>query len=43
MKVTFHEAITTNMQNEDEFLVFTYPVRCKQKISKFTLFLLKLM
>jgi len=39
----FPKAITTNMHNGNEFFVFKYPVPCQQKISKFTLFLLKLM
>jgi len=43
MKLTFSEAITTNMQIGNEFFVFKYLVTCKQKISKFTLILLKLM
>ena len=34
----FREAITTNMQMGNESFVFEYPVTCKQKISKFTLF-----
>ena len=37
------EAITTNMQLGNDSYVFEYPVTCKQKISKFTLILLKLM
>ena len=37
------EAITTNMQPGNDSFVFEYPVTCKQKISKFTLILLKLM
>ena len=37
------EAITTNMQIGYDSFVFKYPVTCKQKISKFTLILLKLM
>ena len=37
------EAITTNMQIGYDSFVFEYPVTCKQKISKFTLILLKLM
>ena len=36
------EAITTNMQLWNDYFVFEYPVTCKQKISKFTLILLKL-
>ena len=39
----FLEAITTNMQLGNDSFVFEYPVTCKQKISKFTLILLKLM
>ena len=39
----FPEAITTNMQLGNDSFVFEYPVTCKQKISKFTLILLKLM
>ena len=39
----FPEAITTNMQLGNDYFVFEYPVTCKQKISKFTLILLKLM
>ena len=39
----FQEAITTNMQIGNDDFVFKYPVTCKQKISKFTLILLKLM
>ena len=39
----FPEAIKTNMQIWNDYFVFKYPVRCKQKISKFTLILLKLM
>jgi len=42
MKLTFSEAITTNMQIGNDWFVFKYPVMCKQKISKFTLFFLKL-
>ena len=38
----FPEAITTNMQLGNESFVFEYPVTCKQKISKFTLILFKL-
>jgi len=41
MKVTFPEAITTNMQIGNEFFMFIYPVNCKK--SKFSLFLMKLM
>jgi len=43
MKLNFSEAITTNMQIGKYFFVFKYPVTCKQNISKFSLFLLKLM
>jgi len=43
MKLTFPEAITTNMQIGNDSFVFRYPVTCKQKISKFTIILLKLM
>jgi len=43
MKLTFPKDIITNMQIGNEFFVFKYPVLCKQKISKFPLFLLKLM
>ena len=39
----FPGAITTNMQLGNDSFVFEYPVMCKQKISKFTLNLLKLM
>jgi hypothetical protein len=39
----FPEAITTNMQIGYDSFVFQYPVTCNQKISKFTLILLKLM
>ena len=39
----FPEAITTNMQIGYDTFVVEYPVTCKQKISKFTLILLKLM
>ena len=39
----FPEAITTNIQIGYDSFVFEYPVTCKQKISKFTLILLKLM
>ena len=39
----FPEAITRNMQVGNDSIVFEYPVTCKQKISKFTLILLKLM
>ena len=39
----FPEAITTNMQIGNNSFVFKYPVTCKQKISKITLILLKLM
>ena len=39
----FPEAITTNMQLGNDYFVFEYPVTCKQKISNFTLILLKLM
>ena len=39
----FQEAITTNMQLGNYSFVFEYPVTCKQKISKFTLILIKLM
>ena len=39
----FPEAITTNMQLGNDSFVFEYPVTCKQKISKFTIILLKLM
>ena len=39
----FPEAITTKMQLGNDSFVFEYPVRSKQKISKFTLILLKLM
>ena len=39
----FSEAITTNMQLGNDSFVFEYTVTCKQKISKFTLILLKLM
>ena len=39
----FPEAITTNMQIGYDSFVFKYPVTCKQKISKFTLIVLKLM
>ena len=39
----FPETITTNMQLGNDSFVFEYPVTCKQKISKFTLILLKLM
>jgi len=38
----FPEAITTNMQLGNDSFVFEYPVTCKQKISKFTLILMKL-
>ena len=38
----FHEAITTNMQIGNESFAFKYPHTCKQKISKFTQILLKL-
>ena len=34
----FTEAITTTMQIGNDFLVFKYPLTCKQKISKFSLF-----
>jgi len=43
MNVTFSEAITTNMQIGNDYLVYKYQVICKQKISKFSLLLLKLM
>ena len=43
MKLKFPEAITTKMQLGNDYFVFKYPVTCKQKISKFTLTLLKLM
>ena len=43
MKLTFPEAFTTNMQIGNDFFVFKLPFTGKQKISKFTLFLLKLM
>jgi hypothetical protein len=39
----FPEVITSNMQIGNDFFVFKYSVTCKQKISKFTLILLKLM
>ena len=39
----FPEAITTNMQLGNDSFVFEYPFTCKQKISKFTLILLKIM
>ena len=39
----FPEAITSNMQIGNDSFVFKYPVTCKQKITKFTLILLKLM
>ena len=39
----FSVIITTNMQIGNDFLVFKYPVTCKQKISKLSLFLLKFM
>ena len=39
----FPVAIITHMQIGNDFFVFKYPVTCKQKISKFSLFLLKLM
>jgi len=39
----FPEAITTNMQIGYDSFVFKCPVMGKQKISKFTLMLLKLM
>ena len=39
----FPEAITTNMQLGNESFVCEYRVTCKQKISKLTLILLKLM
>ena len=39
----FPEAITTNMQLGNDSFVFEYPATCKQKISKFTLIVLKLM
>jgi hypothetical protein len=39
----FPLSITTNMQNGNGFFVFKYPVKCKQKISNFTYFLLKLL
>jgi len=38
----FPEAITTYMQIGNDIFEFKYPVTCKQKISKFTLILLKL-
>ena len=38
----FTEAITTNMKIGNDSFVFEYPVTCKQKISKLTLILLKL-
>ena len=37
------QAIITNMQIGKDPFVFEYPVTCKQKISKFTSILLKLM
>jgi hypothetical protein len=43
MKLTFSEAIATNMQIGKDFFVFKFPVTCKQKISKLKLILLKLM
>ena len=39
----FPEAITTNMQIGNDSFVYEYSVKCKQKISEFTLILLKLM
>ena len=39
----FTEAITTNMQIGNHFLVFKYPANCKQNISLSSIFLLKLM
>ena len=39
----FSQAINTNMQIGKDFFVFKYPVTWKQKISKFWLFLLKIM
>jgi len=43
MKLTFPEAITKNLQILNDFFVFKYQVTCKQKISKFSLFLLQFM
>ena len=40
MKVKFPEAITTNMQNGKDFLVFKYPLNCKQKIKNYHYFYL---
>jgi hypothetical protein len=40
---SFPEAITKNMQIGNVFLVFKYPVICKQKISKSSFIFLKLM
>ena len=39
----FTEAIATNMRIGNDSFVFKYPFTCKQKISKFTWILLKLM
>ena len=39
----FPQDITTKMRIGNESFVFKYPVTCKQKISKFTYILLKLM
>jgi len=43
MKPHFPEIISRNIQFENDFFVFKYPVTCKQKISKFSLLLKKLM
>jgi len=41
MKLHFSEVISRNILTGNDFFVFNYPVKCKQKISKLSIFLLK--